>query len=119
MEGPREDAEDQPLQNDQEAEDECRYIRISPWSRIDLKDCVEIVDDGQGSAMTYDRFVYRGKTGVRRRSPYSSRFSESSQFHLINEKASQDGHLVPFQEQDYAWLAMEWFFQSGKRMPSR
>lgn len=45
------------------------------------------------------------------------RFCDPFPFQLF--KTTDAAGLQPFEEDDYAWLAMEWFFQNGRRMPSK
>ena len=42
---------------------------------------------------------------------------EASPFKLL--KTDIDGKMNPYSDEDYAWLAMEWFFQNGRRNPTR
>ena len=66
-----------------------------------------------------NRQICRGKVNIRSRSPNSTRLNDPSPFQLFKYPEGDLDSLQPFEEDDYAWLAMEWFFQNGRRMPSK
>ena len=93
-------------------------MRITPRSRVDVIECVELFDPEPGPSFgVKSRPIFRGKTAIRSRSPSSTRFSDPSPFQLIRK--GEGAEMNPFGEDDYAWLAMEWFFSNGRRMPSK